>query len=129
MHHLTRANRRKKKPEDARFLHQYVQLTGLDTSLFKDVVHNLRTLYAEFSRHFQDGDLHIWNPDTFMTHPALNIYNRYFYNTKDCPNQAAIAFGDTIDPTHALAAMGLASGLIHTGDNQVEYFKFTADRK
>jgi hypothetical protein len=25
--------------------------------------------------------------------------------------------------------MGLASGLIHTGDNQVQYFKFTADRK
>jgi hypothetical protein len=25
--------------------------------------------------------------------------------------------------------MGLASGLIHTSDNQVEYFKFTADRK
>jgi hypothetical protein len=42
------------------------------------------------------------------THAALNIYNRYFYTTKDCPNQAAIALGDT--PTHALAAMGLASG-------------------
>jgi hypothetical protein len=64
-----------------------------------------------------------------MTHAALNIYNRYFYNTKDCPNQAAIALGDTIDPTHALAAMGLASGLIHTGNNQVEYFKFATDRK
>jgi hypothetical protein len=93
------------------------------------MVHNIRTLYAEFSHHFQDGDLHIWNPDTFMTHAALNIYNCYFYTTKDCPNQAAIALGDTIDPTHTLAAMGLASGLIHTGDNQVQHFKFTADRK
>ena len=64
-----------------------------------------------------------------MTHAALNIYNRYFYTTKDCPNQAAIALGDTIDPDHILAAMGLASGLIHTGNNQVEYFKFTPDRK
>ena len=64
-----------------------------------------------------------------MTHAALNIYNRYFYTTKDCPNQAAIALGDTVDPDHILAAMGLASGLIHTSDNQVEYFKFTPDRK
>jgi hypothetical protein len=126
---LTRAHSHKKKQEDARFLRQYGQLTGLDTSLFKTVVHNIRTLYAEFSRHFQDGDLHIWNPDTFMTHAALNIYNHYFYTTEDCPNQAAIALGETIDPTHALAAMGLASGLIHTGNNQVQYFKFTADRK
>lgn len=110
-------------------MRQSVQLTGLDTSMFNTAVHNIRTLYAEFSRHFQAGNLHVWNPDTFMTHAALNIYNRYFYTTKDCPNQAAIALGDTIDPNHILAAMGLASGLIHTGDNQVEYFKFTSDRK
>lgn len=110
-------------------MRQSVQLTGLDTSMFNTAVHNIRTLFAEFSRHFQEGDLHVWNPDTFMTHPALNIYNRYFYTTKECPNQAAIALGDTIDPNHTLAALGLASGLIHTDDNQVEYFKFSTDRK
>jgi hypothetical protein len=65
----------------------------------------------------------------FMTHAALNIYNCYFYTIKDCPNQAAIALGPSVDPNYTLAAMGLASGLIHASDNQVEYFKFTADRK
>ena len=115
--------------DDTKFLRQSVQLSGLDTSTFTTAVDNIRTLYAQFSRHFQGGNLHVWQPDTFMTHTALNIYNRYFYTTKDCPNQAAIALGDTIDPDHILAAMGLASGLIHTGDNQVEYFKFTPDRK
>src|SRR3984893_15073320 len=126
---LTEKSRRKKKTEDAKFLCQSVQLTGLDTSLFNTVVHNIRTLDAEFSCHFQASNLHVWNPDTFMTHPALNIYNCYFYTTKECPNQAVIALEDAIDPHHTLAAMGLASGLIHTGDNQVEYFKFTTDRK
>jgi len=121
--------RQRKKSNEARFMRQLVQLTGLDTSSFNTAVHNIRTLFAEFSRHFQDGDLHVWNPDTFMTHPALNIYNRYFYTTKECPNQAAVALGDTIDPNHTLAALGLASGLVHTHDNQVEYFKFSTDRK
>ena len=129
MYELTEKSRRKKKPEDAKFVRQSVQLTGLDTSMFNAAVHNIRTLYAEFSHHFQEGNLHTWNPDTFMTHAALNIYNRYFYSTKECPNQAAIELGDTIDPHHTLAAMGLASGFVHTADNQVEYFKFTVDRK
>lgn len=124
-----RPYRRKKRQDDTKFLRQSVQLTGLDTSVFHTVIHNIRTLYTEFSRHFQTGNLHVWNPDTFMTHDAINIYNRYFYTTKDCPNQAAIALGDMVDPNHTLAAMGLASGLIHTVDNQVDYFKFTSDRK
>ena len=86
-------------------------------------------VFSEFSRQFQQAQLHVWKPDTFMTHSAINVYNRYFYNTKDCPTQSAIPLEDDIDPEHRLSALGLAFGLIHTMDNQVEYFQITSDKK
>jgi hypothetical protein len=82
-----------------------------------------------FARHFIPGKLHSWTPDSFMTYSALNIYNRYFYPIGECTQDAAIPYGDTIDPEHILSAIGSAAGLIHTVDNQVEYFKMTQDKK
>jgi hypothetical protein len=89
----------------------------------------ITTIFSLFSRGFQDSDLHPWTPDLFMTHPAISVYNRYFYKSKDCLPQSSIPLRDTIDPEHTLAALALASGVIHTLDNQVEYFKATLDNK
>jgi hypothetical protein len=65
----------------------------------------------------------------FMTHHALNMYNRYFYDSRECLAQAHTPLEDHIDPDHYLASLALAAGVVHTADNQVEYFKCTVDKK
>jgi hypothetical protein len=92
-------------------------------------VSNISAIFSEFSRHFPEDDIHVWKPDTFLTHSALNVYNRYFYSAQDCPNQVSIPMGDYVDPDHTLASLGSAAGLVHTEDNQVQYFKITSDNK
>ena len=120
---------RHRKPNDAKFLRQGVQITGVGTPSFAKSIQTITTLFSLFSRRFKDGDLHLWKPDVFMTHPAINVFNRYFYDSRDCPAQASVPLGDTIDPDHHLAALALAAGVIHTADNQVEYFKATPENK
>lgn len=110
-------------------MRQGVQITGVGTSSFAQSIQTITRLFSLMSRGFQDNDMHAWTPDTFMTHPAVNIFNRYFYDSRDCPVQASIPLGDTIDPDHYLAGLALASGVVHTIDNQVEYFKATPEKK
>jgi hypothetical protein len=110
-------------------LRQGVQITGVGTLSFAQSIQTITRLFSIISRGFQDNDMHAWTPDTFMTHPAINIYNRYFYDSRDCLDQASVPLGDTIDPDHYLAGLALASSMIHTIDNQVEYFKATPDKK
>lgn len=120
---------RKKKTQDAKFLRQGIQLTGLDSQSFKNAIESITTVHNEFSRVFQEDTIHLWKHDAYLTYPAINIYNRYFYTTQDCPQQASVPFGDNIDPSHKLSALALASGLVHTIDNQVEYFKISQENK
>jgi hypothetical protein len=120
---------RYRKPNDAKFLRQGVQITGVGTSSFAKSIQTITTLFSLFSRGFKDNDLHLWKPDVFMTHSAINIFNCYFYDSRDCLDQASVPLGDTIDPHHYLAGLALAGGVIHTLDNQVEYFKATPDKK
>jgi hypothetical protein len=82
-----------------------------------------------FAHHFIPGKFQAWIPDKFMTYSALNIYNRYFYPIGDCTQDAAIPFGNTIDPEDVLSTMGATAGLIHTADNRVDYFKMTEEKK
>lgn len=110
-------------------MRQGVQITGVGTSSFAQSIQTITKLFSLMSRGFQENDMHAWKPDTFMTHTAVNIYNRYFYNSRDCPDQANTPLGDTIDPDHYLAGLALAAGVIHTLDNQVEYFKATPEKK
>lgn len=110
-------------------MRQGIQLTGLQSSSFQTCVNNITHIYSAFSREFEDNTLHPWQPDTFMTSPALNIYNRYFYTSQESPQQAAIPFEDNVDMDHILSAIGLKAGLVHTADNKVEYFKISADKK
>jgi hypothetical protein len=90
---------------------------------------SIRAVYTEFSRVFQEGTLHLWKPDTYLTYSALNIYNRYFYTAQESSQQASIPLGDNIDPNHKLSTLALAAGLVHTMDNQVEYFKISTEKK
>lgn len=120
---------RKRKPSEAKFLRQGVQLTGLESSKFQSSVNAIHSVFSEFSRHINQSHLHPWKSDVFTTYPAINIYNRYFYTAQDSPKQGSIPFGDDIDPEHVLATLGLTSSLVHTVDNCVEYFRITTEKK
>ena len=110
-------------------MQQGVQLTGLQSSSFWTCANNISSTYSAFSQSFEECTLHPWQPDIFMTYPALNIYNRYFHTTQESPQQSAIPFEDNVDIDHTLAAIGLAAGLVHTADNKVEYFRISAQKK
>jgi hypothetical protein len=119
----------RKKSQHAKFLRQGIQLTGLESEQFQFNIDSVNAASDLFARHLVPGKYHPWIPDKFMTYPALNIYNRYFYSIGDCTGESAISFSDTIDPEHLLSTMGSSAGLIHTTDNQVEYFKMTEEKK
>jgi hypothetical protein len=65
----------------------------------------------------------------FTTFQAINLYNRYFYTSKECRGQTSIPFGHSIDPGHVLTSLGQEKGLTHTADNQVEYYKMNESKK
>jgi hypothetical protein len=126
---IQREKYRKRKAHETKFMRQGVQITGVNSSSFAQSIQTITKLFSLMSRGFQEDDMHPWKPNMFMTYPSINISNRYFYDSRDCQVQASIPLGDSIDPDHYLAGLALASGVIHTVDNQVEYFKLTPDKK
>jgi hypothetical protein len=119
----------KKIKQDAKYLRQGVQITGLGSDSFKGCIDGIQAAFTKFSRQFKEDQLQVWRPDSFMTYQAINIYNRYFYPARDIDIHARAPFGDGIDPNNVLSVIGRANSLIHTLDNQVEYFKMSSDKK
>ena len=119
----------KRSSKDAKYLRQGVQITGLGSDSFKGCIDGIQAAFSKFSRQFKEDQLQVWHPDSFMTYQAINIYNRYFYPAKDIDIHARTPFGDGIDPNNVLSVIGRANSLIHTLDNQVEYFKMSSDKK
>ncbi|TFK59689.1 hypothetical protein BDN72DRAFT_780405, partial [Pluteus cervinus] len=109
-------------PTKCQFLQQNVTLTGLATSSFQQSKTALIGMHAVLSRQFPEGRVAFWN----AAGPDIILSNRLFTNVLEAGELESVPFAENIDPKGILADM-LGGSLIHTKENQVEYYQRYAD--
>ncbi|TFK58156.1 hypothetical protein BDN72DRAFT_721604, partial [Pluteus cervinus] len=105
------------------FLTQSVTLSGLGTPTFDESVVALSEVYTVFSRQFPEGRMMPLqsSPSSFGSGSSLVLSNRYFTRRSEGPQMKSIPFPSTVDPRKILTRH-LSSSLIHTEENDVQYF-------
>ncbi|TFK57741.1 hypothetical protein BDN72DRAFT_866524, partial [Pluteus cervinus] len=112
----------------AQFLTQSVTLSGLGTPTFEESLSALTKMYTVFCRQFPEGRvLPLPTAESCIgVGESLTFSNRYFTKRAEGPHMRAISFSSIIDPKKYLTRM-LSSTLIHTEENEVQYFTRYAD--
>lgn len=102
-------------------------MTGLNSTLFDKAAQATQEIYGHFDREFEEGTLMTWGvkgPDD--EGPELVASNRYFTPVLDAGADKNTPFGLGVDSHGVLARMlgvgGGSSGVVHTEDNQVQYY-------
>ena len=105
------------------FLTQSVTLSGLGTPTFDESVVALSEVYTVFSRQFPEGRMMpLQNtPSSFGLGSTFVLSNRYFTRRSEGPQMKSTPFPSTVDPRKILTRH-LSSSLIHTEENDVQYF-------
>ncbi|KAK6972181.1 hypothetical protein R3P38DRAFT_3240424 [Favolaschia claudopus] len=104
---------------------QRVELVGLGSELFSDAIQNLLSLHGAFERFFGAERVIPMNVGDAYSGPRLIC--TCLYLSKAGPDALAeVPFGMGVDPLGELAKYR-KSGLIHTSENQVTYFKSADD--
>ncbi|TFK59720.1 hypothetical protein BDN72DRAFT_905595 [Pluteus cervinus] len=107
----------------AHFLHQSVTLSGLETATFEESLTALQEMYTVFSRQFPEGRLMPWQAGTSTLGDggSITLSNRYFTKRSEGQQMQSVPFAANVDPKKILTRM-LNSSLIHTEENDVQYF-------
>ncbi|TFK60226.1 hypothetical protein BDN72DRAFT_905154 [Pluteus cervinus] len=104
-------------------LEQRISISGLNTPTFERSVSALLDLFPVLVRQFPDGQFDSFQ---FGNCPVtdgrvVSFSNRYFTRKKDAPGLTPAPFPTQVDPLGILKGK-LSSALIHTQENDVEYY-------
>ncbi|TFK60034.1 hypothetical protein BDN72DRAFT_905317 [Pluteus cervinus] len=112
----------------AHFLQQSITLSGLKTTTFEETLTALQEMYTVISRQFPEGRLLPWQPGPTVLGEggSITLSNRYFTKRSEGQQMQSTPFSTNIDPKKILTRM-LTSSLIHTEENEVQYFMRQAD--
>ncbi|KAK6992996.1 hypothetical protein R3P38DRAFT_3224408 [Favolaschia claudopus] len=104
---------------------QRIELVGLGSQLFVEAIQNVTSLHSAFDRFFGPERVIPMNVgDAFSGHRL--ICTCLFMSKAGPDSLPEVAFGMGVDPLGKLAKYR-KSGLIHTAENQVTYFKSADD--
>jgi len=108
--------------ERRRFLRQGITLIGVNATAFKEVIDAIVSVHSGFSRHLPEDTLLPWTPSVFQQHDSIDVSNRYFVPRHIIDPQTITPFSSNVDP-HGVLRKLQGSDLVHTVDNQVEYYE------
>ena len=97
-------------------------LSGLGAKAFDQIIDNIISVHAMFSRHFSENAMEDWTPSSYMDHTVISIANRYFTEKRLCPFTSPVPFHPTVDPRGTLQNM-TGDKLVHTQENHVDYYE------
>ncbi|KAJ7132000.1 hypothetical protein C8R46DRAFT_1235775 [Mycena filopes] len=109
------------EPKKAANLSQRIRLIGLNSAEFNDAIRQTKVIQGFFERHF-GSQVSTWNVGDELGDPFINISANYFTRANTEGTAVSIELGDGVDPFGILRKFK-TSGLIHTDDNQVKYFR------
>ncbi|TFK60330.1 hypothetical protein BDN72DRAFT_905057 [Pluteus cervinus] len=114
--------------EDPNSVPQSVTLSGLGTPTFEESLSALTEMYTVFCRQFPEGRvLPLPTAESCIgIGGSLTFSNRHFTKRAEGPHMKAIPFSSLVDPKKYLTRM-LSSTLIHTEENEVQYFTRYSD--
>ncbi|TFK62689.1 hypothetical protein BDN72DRAFT_776823 [Pluteus cervinus] len=112
----------------AHFMTQSVTLSGLGTPTFEESLSALTEMYTVFCRQFPEGRvLPLPTAESCIgIGGSLTFSNRHFTKRAEGPHMKAVPFSSLVDPKKYLTRM-LSSTLIHTEENEVQYFTRYSD--
>ena len=111
------------------YYQQVIQLTGLGTLEFQNVIDNIRTVQMKFNRHFGDKTEVTWNPSIHTDgYTTIEASTRLF--TPRCAlactsmtQKEYIDFQNGVDPDGVLTRAMQTSDLLHMPENEIMYYK------
>ncbi|KAJ7462388.1 hypothetical protein B0H11DRAFT_1911178 [Mycena galericulata] len=104
---------------------QQVTLIGCGSEQFEAGLLNTRELHALYTRYFQ-GDVTKLPGTNGAGVLVLSASNRFLTSLQDEPYAVNIKFGSGVDPLGHLQTF-VGSGLVHTIDNVVDYYRANTD--
>ena len=108
--------------ERRRFLRQGITLTGANSTVFDEVINAIISVYSGFSRHMPENSLLPWTPSELHQQNGIDISNRYFEPRHLVNPQTIMPLSVDVDP-HGVLQQLQSSDLVHTTENNVEYYE------
>ena len=108
--------------ERRRFLRQGITLTGANSTVFDEVINAIISVYSRFSRHMPDNSLLPWTPSDLHQQNGIDVSNRYFEPRHLVDPQTIMPLSVDVDP-HGVLQQLQSSDLVHTTENNVEYYE------
>ncbi|PBK65102.1 hypothetical protein ARMSODRAFT_978521 [Armillaria solidipes] len=102
--------------EKTRFLSQSVQLVGLGSNMFDNVVAAIKEIQVMGEREFREGEMEEWKPTMAKEFVTVDLTN----------DEEGIPISQDVNPAGILAKMA-QHRWIHTEDNVVRYYRGTLD--
>ncbi|SJL08157.1 uncharacterized protein ARMOST_11520 [Armillaria ostoyae] len=112
--------------ENTFMMAQSVTVMGLGCQSFEDTILTLQEIRLTAEREFKTGMLEKWNAGAYRGFPVFALSNRYFCTLKDGAHQEEVPFSKDVDPVGILQRLA-RNDLIHTEENEVQYFKSSVD--
>ena len=108
--------------ERRQFLRQGITLTGANSTVFDEVINAIISVYSGFSRHMPENSLLPWTPSELHQQNGIDISNRYFEPRHLVNPQTIMPLSVDVDP-HGVLQQLQSSDLVHTTENNVEYYE------
>ena len=93
----------------------------------RDSISAIHAIHHTFSRAVPDNSMEEWVPTMFEDYQAIDTGNRYFTNRKDVSSSEVVRFKACVDPDGILEAASEGTDVVHTWENEVEYFELSTD--
>ncbi|KAF8811605.1 hypothetical protein BYT27DRAFT_7089134 [Phlegmacium glaucopus] len=104
----------------AKFIRQYVAVTGIGLEEFSKVLSGLARVHQYFEDLLPANKLERLEPFSINGNLALACHTRYFQSRRHCRSADPHPFGPGVDPNDDLKQIG-GDLYIHTEDNVVQY--------
>ena len=111
------------------YYQQVVQLTGLGTLEFQNIIDNIHTVQMKFNCHFGDKTEVTWNPSIHMDrYTTIETSTRLFTSrcTLVCTSTTQkdyMDFQTGVDLDSVLTRAMQTNDLLHTSENEIMYYK------
>jgi hypothetical protein len=109
-------------PMRAKFLNQQAEITGLESTTFKESVAKLDSVNDLFAQHLAGIELSSTTERVSMGEKTIVASNRIFTAKTDVPTEQDTEFHNGLDPLQLLAKLK-STDLIHAPGNIVKYFR------
>ena len=103
-------------------MRQGITLIGANSAAFNQIIDAIISVYSGFSRHMPEDLLLPWMPSDLHQQNGIDVNNRYFEPRHLVNPQTIMPLPINVDP-HGTLRQLQSSDLVHTTDNNVEYYE------